>query len=575
MHVVATAGHVDHGKSTLVRALTGTDPDRLAEEKERGLTIDLGFASMPLPSGRQIAFIDVPGHVRFLKNMLAGVSGVDACVFVVDATEGWKPQSEEHLRILQLLGLRHGLVALTKADEADDDLVELARLDVAEHVAGTFLAEVPVVATDAVTGTGIDALVGALDRLLTVTPTAADRDRPRLWVDRAFPIKGSGTVVTGTLTDGELTADESVAVLPAGRSVRVRALQSLHQQCDQIGPGNRVAVNIVGAGHREVARGDAVVRAGQWHATDRFDAELSVLASLDHPVTRRGAYVAYIGSGEHPVRLRVLGPAAIEPGRTGLVRLHLPLRLPLCMGDRFILRESGRSETVGGGEVLDVEPVLSAARARPDRSVERIIAERGRIGAERLERLTGTARPPDLGRWAVAPEYLERTRRRLTEAVAAAGPLGLDLAGLDDFERAVINTIDGIGASEGRARAAGGEDPLAGHPFVKAAEAAPFAPPACGGVPNDELRLLVRQGRLVESGGIHFAAAAIDEAAQVVARLLADQPEGVTVAEVRDAWGTTRKYALALLSRLDSTGVTRRRGDLRIAGPRLPKSKRK
>ena len=570
MHVVATAGHVDHGKSTLVRALTGTDPDRLAEEKERGLTIDLGFASMPLPSGGQIAFIDVPGHVRFLKNMLAGVSGVDACVFVVDVTEGWKPQSEEHLRILQLLGLRHGLVTLTKADEADDDLVELARLDVSEHVAGTFLADAPILATDAVTGTGIDALIGALDRLLAVTPTAADRARPRLWVDRAFAIRGSGTVVTGTLTGGRLAADDTVAVLPAGRSVRVRALQSLHQQCDRIGPGNRVAANIVGASHRDVARGDALVRAEQWHATDRIDAELSVLASLDHPVTRRGAYVAYIGSGEHPVRLRVLGPAAIEPGRTGLVRLHLPVRLPLCMGDRFILRESGRMETVGGGEVLDVEPVLPAARARPDRSVERIVAERGRIDAERLERLTGTARPPDLGRWAVAPEHLGRTTRRLAEAVAAAGPLGLDLAGLDDFERATIDTIDGIATSEGRARPAGGGDPLADHPFVKAAESAPFAPPAPSDVPNDELRLLVRQGRLVESSGIHFAATAIAEAARVVARLLADQPAGITVAEARDAWGTTRKYALALLARLDSTGVTRRRDDLRIAGPRLP-----
>ena len=570
MHVVATAGHVDHGKSTLVRALTGTDPDRWAEEKERGLTIDLGFASMPLPSGRQIAFIDVPGHVRFLKNMLAGVSGVDACVFVVDVAEGWKPQSEEHLRILQLLGLQHGLVALTKAGDADDDLVELARLDVAEHVAGTFLADSPVVATDAVDGTGMDALVAALDDLLAVTPTAADRDRPRLWVDRAFAIKGSGTVVTGTLTGGRLRIDDTLALLPAGRSVRVRALQSLHRQCDEVGPGNRAAVNLSGAGHRDVVRGDAVVRAEQWHAADTVDAELSVLASLDHPVTRRGAYVAYLGSGEHPVRLRVLGPAAIEPGRTGLVRLHLPLRLPLCMGDRFILRESGRSETVGGGEVLDVEPVLPAARARPDRSVERIIAERGRIDADRLERLTGTGRPPDLGRWAVAPEHLDRTRRRLAEAVAGAGPLGLDLAGLDDFERAVIGTIDGIDASEGRARAAGREDPLADHRFVAAAEAEPFSPPAPSGVPKDELRLLVRQGRLVESGGIHFGADAVAEAARVVARLLADQPEGVTVAEARDAWGTTRKYALALLARLDSTGVTRRRDDLRIAGPRLP-----
>ena len=570
MHVVATAGHIDHGKSTLVRALTGTDPDRWTEEKERGLTIDLGFASMPLPSGRQIAFIDVPGHVRFLKNMLAGVSGVDACVFVVDVAEGWKPQSEEHLRILQLLGLQHGLVALTKAGDADDDLVELARLDVAEHVAGTFLADSPVVATDAVDGTGMDALVAALDDLLAVTPTAADRDRPRLWVDRAFAIKGSGTVVTGTLTGGRLRVDDTLELLPAGRSVRVRALQSLHRQCDEVGPGNRAAVNLAGAGHRDVVRGDAVVRAGQWHAADTVDAELSVLASLDHPVTRRGAYIAYLGSGEHPVRLRVLGPAAIEPGRTGLVRLHLPLRLPLCMGDRFILRESGRSETVGGGEVLDVEPVLPAARARPDRSVERIVAERGRIDADRLERLTGTARPPDLGRWAVAPEHLDRTRRRLAEAVAGAGPLGLDLAGLDDFERAVIDGIDGIDASEGRARPADREDPLADHRFVAAAEAEPFSPPAPSGVSKDELRLLVRQGRLVESGGIHFGADAVAEAARVVARLLADQPEGVTVAEARDAWGTTRKYALALLARLDSTGVTRRRDDLRIAGPRLP-----
>ncbi|MDE0163150.1 MAG: selenocysteine-specific translation elongation factor [Acidimicrobiaceae bacterium] len=570
MHVVATAGHVDHGKSTLVRALTGTDPDRLAEEKERGLTIDLGFASMPLPSGRQIAFIDVPGHVRFLKNMLAGVSGVDACVFVVDVTEGWKPQSEEHLRILQLLGLGHGLVALTKTDEADDDLVELARLDVAEHVAGTFLADAPIVATDAVTSTGIDALVEALDGVLAQTPTAADRSRPRLWVDRAFAIKGSGTVVTGTLTGGALTADDTLTLLPAGRGVRVRALQSLYRQCDRIGPGNRVAVNLVGAGHRDVDRGDAVVRAEQWHATDTLDAELSVLASLDHPVTRRGAYAAYIGSGEHPVRLRVLGPAAIEPGRTGLVRLHLPLRLPLCMGDRFILRESGRSETVGGGEVLDVEPVLPASRARPDRSVDRIIAERGRIDAARLERMTGTARPADLGRWAVAPEHLEQTGRRLAEAVAAAGPLGLDLATLDDFERAVIDTLEGVDLVEGRARPAGGGDPLADHPFVKAAEAAPFAPPAPDGVGGDELRLLVRQGRLVESSGIHFGADAVTEAARVVARLLAGKPEGVTVAEVRDAWGTTRKYALALLARLDGTGVTRRRGDLRIAGSRLP-----
>ena len=373
-------------------------------------------------------------------------------------------------------------MALTKTADADDDLLELARLDVAEHVAGTFLQDSPIVATDAVAGNGLDTLTDALDVLTATAPTADDRGRPRLWVDRAFAIKGSGTVVTGTLTGGGLNDDDAVTLLPSGRSVRVRALQSLHLQRSRVDPGSRVAVNVVGAGHRDVARGDAVVRAEQWHATDTIDAELSVLASLEHPVTRRGAYVAYIGSGEHPVRLRVLGPAAIEPGDSGLVRLHLPVRLPLCMGDRFILRESGRSETVGGGEVLDVAPVLAAARARPDRSVERVVAERGHLDAALLEKLTGTPRPPDLGRWAVDPEHLEQTRRRLAEAVAEAGPLGLDLAALDDFERAVIDTLDDVEIREGRA-SAGGDDPLADHPFVAAVEAAPFAPPAPEEVP--------------------------------------------------------------------------------------------
>ncbi len=569
MHVVATAGHVDHGKSTLVRALTGVDPDRLAEEKRRGLTIDLGFASLDLPSGRQLAFIDVPGHVRFLKNMLAGVSGVDACVFVVDSTEGWKPQSEEHLRILQLLGLKHGLLVLTKVDDAGSELVELARLDVAEHVAGTFLEQAPVVATDAITGSGISELKNELDRLLAHAPTAADLQRPRLWVDRAFAIKGSGTVVTGTLTGGQLAADDSLILLPVGRDVRVRSLQSLHQQCERINPGSRVAVNVVGVGHRQAARGDALVKDGQWWASDTVDAELSVLSSVEHPVTRRGAYVAYIGSGEHPVKLRVLGPSAIAPAASGFVRLYLPTRLPLSMGDRFILREWGRATTVGGGEILDVEPVLAASKARPDRSVERIIAERGRIEVTHLKKLTGVELAADLGHWAVAAEHLAHSEQRLIEAVDNAGALGLDLAALDDFERAVITSVEGMDSSQGRI-SRGGSDPLADHWFVAEVEAAPFAPPAPDEVSREELRLLVRKGQLVESSGIYFGADATTAAAEIVARLLARKPEGVTVAEIRDAWGTTRKFALPLLAHLDSTGVTRRREDLRIAGPRLP-----
>jgi selenocysteine-specific elongation factor len=259
MHVVATAGHVDHGKSTLVLALTGMDPDRFAEEKARGLTIDLGFAWTTLPTsgnpggptsggpssgpgnpggpggpgGRSVAFVDVPGHVRFIRNMLAGVGAVDACLFVVAATEVWKPQSEEHLRILELLGIRHGLIALTKVGLVDDEWRQLAALEIADRVAGTFLEGARVVPVDALAGIGLDDLRQALDQLLAITPTSPDRDRPRLWVDRSFAAKGSGTVVTGTLTGGTISVDDELTVVTTGKGgkgtpVRVRGLQS-HQ----------------------------------------------------------------------------------------------------------------------------------------------------------------------------------------------------------------------------------------------------------------------------------------------------------------------------------------------------------
>jgi len=571
MHVVATAGHVDHGKSTLVKALTGTDPDRLEEEKARGLTIDLGFAGTRLPSRRGISFIDVPGHVRFLKNMLAGVGGVDAVMFVVDATEGWKPQSEEHLRILELLGIRHGLIVLTKVGQADDELIELAGLDIADCVSGTFLEQAPVIAVDAVEGIGLDDLKAGLDKMCERAPRSVDLRRPRLWIDRAFAARGAGTVVTGTLAGGAIRADDQLTLLPQGRDVRVRALQSQHAIRTKIGPGNRVAANLSGVGHDSVARGQVLVRSEQWHATDRFDASLDVLDSLAHPVTRRGAYLAYVGSGEFPVRLRVLGPDAIAAGSAGFVRLHLPVKLPLVLGDRFILRESGQQVTIGGGEVLDVDPVLAAAKAAPDRSVERIVAERRRVDVGLLERLTGHRHAPDVGHWAVAPDELERVTAKIRSGLAEAGPLGLSLAVLDDFERAVVKSLADLEIAGGQVRKAGASDAVAGHDGLVARLAAqPFAPPEPEGVDRQELRELVRRGELISEDGIYFAASALQQAAKVVAELLAERPDGITVAEARDAWGTTRKFAIPLMNRLDAGGVTRRRGDLRIAGPRLP-----
>jgi selenocysteine-specific elongation factor len=570
MHVVATAGHVDHGKSTLVLHLTGTDPDRLAEEKARGLTIDLGFAGTTLPSGRGMAIIDVPGHVRFLKNMLAGLGAVDACLFVVAATEGWKPQSEEHLRILDILGVRDGLVALTKVGLVDDDLRELARLEVEEAVAGTFLDGAPIVAVDAPSGEGLDDLRAGLDELLARTPTAADHHRPRLWIDRAFAPAGAGTVVTGTLAGGSVAVDDELLLAPAGQLVRVRAIQRMHEQVERLGPGNRTALNLAGVGHGSIERGDVLVRDGQWHHTETIDASLRVLDRLAHPVSRRGAYLAYVGSGEHPVQLRVLGDAPIEPGETGAVRLHLARRLPLLPGDRYVLRDAGRGETVGGGEVLDVDPVLRASRAAPDRRVERVVAERGWIEPDRLLRLTGERREPDLGRWVVAPDALDAAVARVRQRLAEAGPLGLDLATLDERERAVAEALDGVVRDAGRIVAEDAVDPLLGHPWLDALEADPFTPPP---PPPDlgraEVRELVRRGQVVEVDGVAFGAGAVERACDEVRALLAEHPDGVTVAQIRDRLGASRKFVLPLLAHLDGTGRTRRRGDLRIAGPRL------
>ena len=568
-HVISTAGHVDHGKSTLVRTLTGTDPDRWAEEKERGLTIDLGFASTSLPSGRVLSLVDVPGHVRFLKNMLAGAGAVDACLFVVDANEGWKPQTEEHLRILQLLGVEHGVIALTKVGLADSDLVELARLDIAERTEGTFLEEAPVVAVDSIDGTGLDELREALDELLDSLPDAIDRGRPRLWVDRAFSAKGAGTVVTGTLTGGRVRVDDELVLLPQRTPVRIRALQSLHKQRTKVGPGNRTAVNLSGVAHDDVARGDVLVRRGDWYVTSTFDGSLSVLDSLGHDVSRRGAHVLYLGSGEHPVRMRILGPSAIAPGTTGKVRIYLPEPLPLLPGDRFVVRESGRAETIGGGEVLDVDPQVKAAEADPDRSVDRVIAERGHIDVAELELLTGERRDPDVGRWGVAPAVLHESIERLRAVVEGAGPLGLDTASLDEFERAALDLLADVEVTGGRASLRGTEDALAEHPYVAALRQSLLTPPDPDDIDRDELRELVRRGDVVVENGVYFAAEALVEAERVVARLLADQPEGVTVSEVRTAMGNTRKHAMPLLARLDATGKTRRRDDVRIAGPRL------
>ncbi len=310
----------------------------------------------------------------------------------------------------------------------------------------------------------------------------------------------------------------------------------------------------------------------RWHAARVFDAELTVLASIDHDVSRRGAYTVAIGSGEHPAQLRVIGGETIAPGATGWVRVRIPMALPFRPGDRFVLRESGRSETVGGGEIAEIAPVRPVRKARPDWDVDRVIGERGPLLPEDLEALTGVRRSPNLGRWVVDFGRVQYMRASLRNAVADAGPLGLDTATLDELHREALRAIDDVVIDGGRARLAEQADPLADHPYLAALRAAPFAPPAPDAerVDRAELRELVRRGLVVERDGIWFAAEAVDQAGSIVAGLLRASPEGITVAQLREALDTSRKYAMPLVAELDARGVTRRRGDLRIAGPRLP-----
>ncbi|MFQ3315342.1 MAG: selenocysteine-specific elongation factor [Candidatus Poriferisodalaceae bacterium] len=570
MHIIATAGHVDHGKSTLVRALTGTDPDRLREEKERGLTIDLGFAFTELPSGRQISFIDVPGHIRFLKNMLAGVGSVDACIFVVAAPEGWKPQSEEHLRILELLGITHGIVVLTQTGLVDEETIEIAKMDVEERTIGTFLESAPIICVDSISRNGLDSLLLAIDNMTETAPSAPDVKRPRLWIDRAFAAVGAGSIVTGTLTGGKLRVDDELTLSPGDLKARIRGIQTQGQKRTKIGPGHRVALNLAGIDHHHLSRGVALINDEKWHRTNRIDAELTVLKNLGHDISRRGAYAIYIGSGEWAVKLRVLGPSELTPGMTGNVRIFLPSKLSLMPGDRFILREFGRDETVGGGIILDVDPQLKASESAPDLTTDRVISERKWVKADELERLTGEKRDPILGNWIALPETIEQLRLTVYELVDKAGATGLDIAQLDERQRLILPTLSDITVADGRARQAELANVLDNHPIISQLQNNLFSPELPDDFHRDELRQLVQKGLVIQSEGIFFSASAIDLAATLLANLFSSKPQGVTVAEIRDALGTTRKFALPLCAHFDRTGITRRRDDLRLPGPRLP-----
>jgi selenocysteine-specific elongation factor len=366
LRVVATAGHVDHGKSSLIVRLTGIDPDRWEEEKRRGLTIDLGYAWCTLPSGREVGFVDVPGHERFIANMLAGVGPVRLVLFVVAANEGWRRQSEEHLAILDVLGAAGGVVALTKRDLVDGNTLDLVEDEVGERLAGTALARAPIVRVSATTGEGLEDLRGAIDQLVG-DASAPETARARLFVDRVFSISGAGTVATGTLGGDCLAVGDEVELYPRGRTARIRSLQTHKRAEERACPVARVAANLAGTGRRDLDRGDVLGPPGAWRPTNVFDAVLRPVRGLAHPITPRGAFKVYAGAAEAHARIRIFGKTKLEPGQEAFVRVTTRRPLVLDVFDRFVLRESGRQETVGGGSVLDPAPGGGARPPRPAR----------------------------------------------------------------------------------------------------------------------------------------------------------------------------------------------------------------
>ncbi|GAA2711822.1 selenocysteine-specific translation elongation factor [Micromonospora olivasterospora] len=577
MWVVATAGHVDHGKSTLVRALTGMEPDRWAEERRRGMTIDLGFAWTALPSGGTVAFVDVPGHERFVPNMLAGVGPVPAALLVVAADEGWMPQSAEHLAALHALGVSYGLLAVTRADLADPGPVLAQARD---RIAATCLGAVEAVPVSAVTGAGLPELRAALDRLVARLPAPALDAPVRLWVDRAFTIRGSGTVVTGTLGGGRLAAGDQLELADTGEPVRVRGLHRLGAARDRVDAVARVAVNLRNVPRDRLRRGDALLTPGRFGRTDLLDVRIAGDAAADLPAT----LTLHVGSAAVPARVRPLGPDT--------ARLRLAHPLPLLIGDRALLRDPGRRHVSGGVTVLDVAPppldrrgaaaararVLAGLDGRPDLAGE--LRRRALVRRDALTRMGVPATAaPVAGDWLADPEHWRDLAARLAAEAAryaAAHPLEpgvpVDVLRhrLDLPDRALVEALvrPPLRLADGRVTAsAQGALPApvaravariraeyGGRPF-QAPEAYRLAEIGLG---PREIGAAVRAGALLRlAENVVLLPGAVDDAARVLARL----PQPFTLSAARQALDTTRRVAVPLLELLDRRGVTRRLPD--------------
>ncbi|MDQ7843611.1 MAG: selenocysteine-specific translation elongation factor [Armatimonadota bacterium] len=621
-YVIGTAGHIDHGKSALVKALSGIDPDRLEEEKRRGMTIDLGFAHFDLPGGRRVGIVDVPGHERLIRNMLAGATGIDLVLLVVAADEGVMPQTREHLDILRFLPVRTGIVVLNKVDLAPDrGWLDLVRADIRRLVDGTFLEGAPIVEVSARTGQGMPDLVAAIDAALETVPRRPVDAPARLPVDRAFTVAGFGTVVTGTLWSGRIAPGDSLELLPAGRVLRVRGVQSHGARVEAAEAGSRVAVNLAGIEKDDVARGDVLATPGVFTPTERLDVELRLLPGV--PALAHMARVrVYLGSAEVIGRAALVDRARLDPGDGGLVQLRLERPIVADAGDPFVVRRYSPMLTIGGGRVLDAHPPLrrrgmpeAAAPgvpadlpARAEAAVRRagaagltvedlmrtVAATRAQID-ETVRTLVTAGRLLDVRGRLFHPGTVDELGTAIRDAVAAYHAAEPWRAGIakDELKRRVFGGGDDRAYALALDRLTGGGtlDDLGGlvrlrgfRPTVDPEESAlreriaaalrngRFAPPS-----REELarsadpkmferawRALLDDGTIVDAGqGVYFHRDTVEEIKQAVADEVRTHGS-VTVAALRTRLGTSRRYALTVLEYFDSIKLTRRVGDVRV-----------
>jgi selenocysteine-specific elongation factor len=616
MFVLGTAGHVDHGKSRLVQALTGIDPDRLAEEKERGMTIDLGFAWLKLPSGREVSVVDVPGHERFIKNMLAGVGGIDLALLIIAADEGIMPQTREHLAILDLLRLERGVVVVTKKDLVDQELLELVTMEIKETLLGTTLAEAPLVAVSAVTGDGLPELVRMIDTLLDSTPPKRDIGRPRLPIDRVFTIVGFGTVVTGTLVDGKLSVGQEVEIVPPRLRARIRGLQTHKKKLETVPPGSRVAANLSGLSTDELVRGNVLATPDWLRPTMTVDVKIRLLPTLSHPLRHNAEVSFHSNALEVIAKARLLEKDELKPGETSWAQLAFAEPAAVVKGDLFIIRSP--TQTLGGGDIIDAYPkrhrrfqavTIQGLAAREKGSAEEMLLAtlEAKEPIEMAELTNRASLSPKEAQQAI--ESLVSQKRLVTLGDKGQHTLLFSAAGWQRLANSVSQALtayhrqfplrSGMPKEELRSKlkvSAGSFPPmlqllvkdgvlvedvkavrLSSHrielsakqkatvdSYLKGLAQNPYSPPSDLAIDVELLDVLVDQRQVVKvSDNVVFAASAYKEMLDRIMSHLKSQGK-ITVAEVRDMFQTSRKYALAVMEHLDEQKVTRRVGDERV-----------